>query len=78
MSIVEELFALPIRDKLNLDFKVVLAQIEPDKIVIRIRALIAPAKTASRECLIAIIAAINHVLSPNSETIITDNEAKKA
>lgn len=50
----------------------------PDKSVIRIKAVIAPEKTVSRECLIAMIAAINHVLSPNSDTTMTDIEASNA
>lgn len=50
----------------------------PDKSVIKIKAAIAPQKTVNRECLIAMIAAINHVLSPNSDTIMTDIEANNA
>ena len=34
-------------------------------------AKMAPAKTVARACLIAMIAAMKNVLSPNSETIIT-------
>ncbi len=50
----------------------------PDKSVIKIKAAIAPQKTVNRECLIAMIAAMNHVLSPNSDTTITDIEAINA
>ena len=38
----------------------------------------APPKTVRRGYLIAIMAAIKKVLSPNSETIITENEATNA
>lgn len=48
----------------------------PDKTVIKPNAAIAPEKTVSLECLIAIITAINHVLSPSSDTTITDKEAR--
>lgn len=41
-------------------------------------APIAPANTVSLGCLIAIIAAMKNVLSPNSETTITDSDAKNA
>jgi len=47
----------------------------PDKIVISARALIAPDNTVSLGCFIAIIAAMKNVLSPNSDTIITDKDA---
>lgn len=50
----------------------------PDRIVMKVRAEAAPKKTVSRECFIAIIAAIKNVLSPISETIITDNAAMNA
>lgn len=50
----------------------------PDKSVIKTKAVIAPKKTVNRECLIAMIAAMNHVLSPNSDTIMTDIEANNA
>lgn len=50
----------------------------PDKTVMSARADIAPKKTVSLGCLIAIIAAIKKVLSPNSETTITDKDATKA
>lgn len=43
--------------------------------VIRTRAEMAPKKTVSRECFIAMIAAMKKVLSPISETMITDNDA---
>ena len=45
---------------------------------IRERAAIAPANTTIRECLIAIIADIKKVLSPNSDTTITDKVAINA
>ena len=35
-------------------------------------------KTVLRECLIAIMAAMKKVLSPNSETIITESDAMNA
>ena len=38
----------------------------------------APINTVSRECVMAIMAAIKKVLSPSSDTIITDSEAMKA
>lgn len=44
----------------------------------RANADIAPIKTIIRGCLIAIIAAIKKVLSPNSDTTITDNDATNA
>jgi len=47
----------------------------PDKIVINARALIAPDNTVSLGCFIAIIAAMKNVLSPNSDTMITDKDA---
>lgn len=50
----------------------------PDKIVISARALIAPMKTVNLGCFIAIIAAMKNVLSPNSDTTITDKDAMKA
>lgn len=50
----------------------------PDKTVISARADIAPANTVIRECRIAIIAAMKNVLSPNSETTITESDATKA
>ena len=39
---------------------------------------IAPKNTNQRECFIANIAAIKNVLSPISDTIMTDNEATNA
>ena len=42
-----------------------------------INAVIAPLNTISLACLIAIMAAIKNVLSPSSETMITDSEAMK-
>lgn len=50
----------------------------PDSIVIRIKALIVPTKTVNRGCFIAIITAMKKVLSPNSETTMTDKEAINA
>lgn len=50
----------------------------PDKTVIKAKAKIAPANTVNRGCLMAIIAAIKNVLSPISDTRITDNAAAKA
>ena len=50
----------------------------PDITVMIKRAAIAPPNTTSRECRIAIIAAMKKVLSPNSETMITDNDATNA
>lgn len=44
----------------------------------RARAVIAPANTIKRGCRIAMIAAIKNVLSPNSDTTITDNDAMNA
>lgn len=41
-------------------------------------ANIAPVKTVTREYLIAMIAAIKKVLSPSSDTMMTDSEATKA
>lgn len=46
--------------------------------VINARALIAPANTVNLGCFIAIIAAMKNVLSPNSDTTITDKDAMKA
>lgn len=42
------------------------------------RAVIAPTNTIIRGCRIAMIAAIKKVLSPNSDTTITDNDAMNA
>ena len=50
----------------------------PDKTVIKARAKIAPVKTISREWRIAMIAAIKNVLSPSSETMITEIDAANA
>ena len=50
----------------------------PDRSVISAKALIAPMKTVNLGCFIAMIAAIKKVLSPNSETTITDKEAINA
>lgn len=50
----------------------------PDRMVISARALIAPMNTVNRGCFIAIIAAMKNVLSPNSDTTMTDKDAMKA
>lgn len=50
----------------------------PDRIVISASALIAPMNTVNLGCFIAIIAAMKNVLSPNSDTTITDKDAIKA
>lgn len=47
----------------------------PEITVIAVRADIAPRNTVSRECFIAMIAAMKNVLSPISETMITENVA---
>ena len=49
-----------------------------DSTVIKPRAPIAPRKTMNLECLIAIMAAIKKVLSPSSDTIMTDIDATNA
>lgn len=43
----------------------------------RTRAEMAPKNTVSRECFIAMMAAMKNVLSPISDTMITDKDAKK-
>lgn len=53
-------------------------QVLPDKTVISARADIAPVNTVILECRMAIIAAMKNVLSPNSETTITESDATKA
>lgn len=50
----------------------------PESIVINIRADIAPPKTINLGCLMAMMAAIKKVLSPISDTRITDMEAMNA
>lgn len=50
----------------------------PDKTVMRASADMAPANTVILECRMAIIAAMKNVLSPNSETTITERDAMKA
>lgn len=50
----------------------------PDSIVIRANADIAPLNTIRRGCRIAIMAAMKNVLSPNSDTTITDKDAINA
>jgi len=50
----------------------------PDSTVISPRASIAPVNTVTLGFRIARIAAMKNVLSPSSDTIITDNEARKA
>lgn len=49
-----------------------------ERTVIKKRALKAPANTVSRECRMAIIAAMKNVLSPISLTKMTEIEATKA
>lgn len=44
----------------------------------RAKAPMAPLNTASLGCFMAMIAAMKKVLSPNSETTITDSEATNA
>lgn len=53
-------------------------KILPDKTVISPNAKIAPLNIVILGCFIAIMAAIKKVLSPNSETIITEKLAMKA
>lgn len=50
----------------------------PERIVISPKAKIAPRNTVRRGCRIAIMAAMKKVLSPNSDTIITDIDAINA
>ena len=50
----------------------------PDITCIRARADMAPANTVRRECLIDMIADMKKVLSPSSDTTITDNVAMNA
>lgn len=50
----------------------------PERIVISPKAVIAPRNTVRRGCRIAIIAAMKKVLSPNSDTIMTDKDAMNA
>lgn len=50
----------------------------PDNTVIKANADIAPEKTVKRGCFIAMIAAIKKVLSPISDTNITEKAATKA
>lgn len=50
----------------------------PERTVISTKAEMAPRNTVSLECLIAIIAAMKNVLSPNSDTTMTDNDATNA
>ena len=49
-----------------------------DRMVIKPSASIAPVNTIDLACLIDIMAAIKNVLSPSSETMMTDKEATKA
>ena len=60
-----------------LGMTVVIAPIATDKTVITASASKAAANIVTREYFIAIIAAIKNVLSPNSDTKMTDNEAIK-
>ena len=48
-----------------------------ERTVMRPSAPMAPVKTTNLECLIDIIAAIKNVLSPSSDTMMTDNAAMK-
>lgn len=50
----------------------------PERTVIKASAVIAPVNTIKRGCRIAMIAAMKNVLSPNSDTTITDNDAMNA
>lgn len=50
----------------------------PAKVFITKMADMAAIKTVDRECLIAIMAAMKNVLSPNSDTIITETDAMNA
>lgn len=50
----------------------------PDKTVISAKAEMAPVNTVSLGCFMAIIAAIKNVLSPISETNITEIDARNA
>ena len=49
-----------------------------ERTVIKPSANIAPVNTTNLECLIDMMAAIKNVLSPSSETMMTDKEATKA
>ena len=53
-------------------------QYVPDNTVIRAKAPIAPANTVILGCRMAMMAAMKKVLSPNSETMMTDKDATKA
>ena len=48
-----------------------------ERTVIKPSAHMAPVKTTNLECLIDMMAAMKNVLSPSSDTIITDNAAIK-
>jgi len=50
----------------------------PERTVMTPRAAMAPPNTTRREWRMARIAAMKNVLSPSSETIMTDNDAMKA
>lgn len=50
----------------------------PESTVINTSAEMAPRNTVRRECFMAMIAAMKNVLSPISETIMTDSDATKA
>lgn len=50
----------------------------PAKVFMTNIADIAAINTVDRECLMAMMAAMKKVLSPNSETMITETEAMKA
>lgn len=49
-----------------------------ERTVISPSAAMAPAKMVERECLIARIAAMKNVLSPSSETMMTERDAPNA
>ena len=50
----------------------------PANVFITNIAVIAAKKTVERECLIAMIAAMKNVLSPSSDTMITETDAINA
>lgn len=50
----------------------------PERIVIKAKAVIAPVNTVNLGCFIAMIAAMKNVLSPISDTKITEIEATNA
>jgi len=50
----------------------------PERTVMRPRAVMAPPKTSRREWRMARMAAMKNVLSPSSDTMITDSDARNA